>query len=162
MPEINRSENVMKSDINNKKGAATFVMAKAQGQSTSAAAVAAGISPKTGHRRMKTQEWNDAIQQMHALVVEQALEFAALHLADTLTTVKDIRDTGDSDSVRLGAARTILQIALQKTMRLELSVEDESPVEQEKQLNFRALNEEELMLFLALMAKLEGKNEHES
>lgn len=161
MSEIDRSELVMESEINNSKGNFRFVVERAKGQSIEDASTAAGFSKSTGLRRMKNPEVKAAIQQTRALLFEQTVAFTALHLSDTLQTVKDIKDKGASDSVKLSAAKAILQIAMAQMKQLDLSGEDESPVEQEKQLNFRALNAEELKLFLALMAKMKGEDESE-
>lgn len=162
MSEIDRPEPVMEYEIGKSKGDFRFVVEVAKGQSIEEASKAAGFSKSTGLRRMKNPELKAAIQETRALLFEQTIEFTALHLSNTLETVKKIKDTGASDSVKLSAAKAILQVAMAQMKHLDLSGGDESPVEQEKQLDFRALNAEELKLFLALMAKMKGEDESES
>ena len=162
MSEINRSEQSMNSDINKSKGGPKFVMAMAEGQTVLDASTEAGISKRTGYRRMQKQEWHNAIQETRAQMVELAVDFAASILVDTLNTVTEIKEKTDNDSVKLRASKLILQFAAAQMNQVQVNDWDESPVEQEKQLNFRALNKEELKLFLALMAKLEGEDESAS
>ena len=92
-------------------------------------------------------------------MVELAVDFAVSILVDTLNTVTEIKEKTDNDSVKLRASKLILQFAAAQMNQVQVNDWDESTVEQEKQLDFRALNAEEIKLFLALMAKLEGEDE---
>ncbi|MYC95368.1 MAG: hypothetical protein F4X14_10380 [Caldilineaceae bacterium SB0661_bin_32] len=147
------------SEINKSKGYPNFALAIAEGRTVHDAANAAGFSERTGYRRLEKKEWQDAIQEIRVLMVEQTIDFMSSNLHDTLETVKKLMEKADSDSVKLGAAKTILQMVIAQIKQLDLSRGDETPVKPEKKLDFRALSNEEIKLFLTLMAKMQGENE---
>ncbi|MCY3710974.1 MAG: hypothetical protein OXG26_18935 [Caldilineaceae bacterium] len=149
------------SAIHKSKGYPNFALAIAEGRTVHDASTAAGFSERTGYRRLEKQEWQDAIQEIRVLMAEQTVNFMSSNLHDTLETVKKLMDKADSDSVKLGAAKTILQMVIAQIKQLDLSRGDETPVKPEKKLDFRALTTEEIKQFLALMAKLQGENEPE-
>lgn len=135
------------------KGDTRFVFEMANGQSVKDASAAAGFSTRTGYRRMQQQGWHNAVQEMRAIMIEQALEFAVSNLVDALNTIAKLKETGDSDSVRLGAAKTILDFAAKEMKQVEVKALDEQPAKPAKP-DMSDFTRDELDTYLLLVDKI--------
>lgn len=96
-------------DIGSTKGEAALIVALAGGATIRDAARRASIGERTVYRRLDEPDFRQQVQAARADMVAQAvgkLADAATKAVDTLSALLD----GDSESVRLGAARAILEI----------------------------------------------------
>src|SRR5262245_10582637 len=92
-----------------RKGEDAFLLAVASGKSVREAAALADISERTGTRRMADPHFRGLVSDLRSRMVQQALgrlAEASTEAADTLRAL--LRAEGET--VRLGAARSILEI----------------------------------------------------
>jgi hypothetical protein len=92
------------------KGDAALVLALASGQTARDAAHLAGVGERTVTRRLADQEFRREVEALRADLIRQAagrLVEGMTQAADTLRSLLG----ADSATVRLGAARTILELA---------------------------------------------------
>lgn len=148
------------SEFDKTKGNTRFVFEMANGQSVKDASAAAGFSTRTGFRRMQQQEWHNAVQEMRALMIEQALEFVASNLVDALNTIAKLKETGDSDSVKLRAAKTVLDFAAKEMKQVEVKALDEQPAKPVKP-DLSDFTRDELDTYLLLVDKIKYIQEEE-
>jgi hypothetical protein len=86
-----------------------LVAALATGKSYREAAEAAHVSVRTVERRMAEQEFRGEVARARESLVERALARAADSMGDAITTLQTLMHASESDSVKLRAARTILE-----------------------------------------------------
>jgi hypothetical protein len=94
------------------------LLAFAGGASASEAALRAGVSERTAYRRLLDPQFQQLIAQARDKLIDDALG----QLADaSVTAVQTLRAlcTAESETVRLGAARSLLEL----TMRLREHVD---------------------------------------
>jgi hypothetical protein len=92
------------------KGDAALVLALAAGQTARDAARSAGVGERTATRRLADPAFRRRVEALRADLVRQAagrLVEGMTQAADTLRSLLEAR----SEAVRLGAARTILELA---------------------------------------------------
>jgi transposase len=104
----------------NRKGDAALITALAAGHSIKEAAKIAGVGERTAHRRLDDPAFKERVSEMRTEFLSEAvgrLSDATTEAAKTLRSLLESK----SDSVRLSAARSILEFApkLRETVELE-------------------------------------------
>jgi hypothetical protein len=105
-------------DIGRRKGDSALLVALAGGRTVRAAARAAGIGERTARRRLADPAFRARVAEMRADMVERALGRAARGMSAAADTLRRLL-RADKESVRLGAARALLEL----TVKLRESVE---------------------------------------
>ena len=103
-----------------RKGESALIAALAGGASVVDAAAAAGISEATAHRRLRESEFRRRVDEVRAEILLGAmaqLSAATTGAVETLTSLL----VAESESVRLGAARSILDTALRWREQADLA-----------------------------------------
>jgi hypothetical protein len=103
-----------------RKGEAALLVALASGMTVRDAAVAAGIGERTATRRVTDPGFRRQVAQLRANMVQRALgrlADASVQAVDTLRALL----SAEADTVKLGAARAILELGnrLRETVELE-------------------------------------------
>jgi hypothetical protein len=103
-----------------RKGDVALITALAAGHSIKEAAKIAGVGERTAHRRLDDPAFKERVNEMRGEFLSEAvgrLSDATTEAAKTLRSLLDSK----SDSVRLSAARTILEFApkLRETVEME-------------------------------------------
>jgi len=96
-----------------------LLLALACGASVESAARSAGVSPRTAHRRLKDPEFQRQLRKLKREMMERA---SSILTAGTLEAAKSFlafQDPSTSQTVRLGAARSIFQYSLKMQERLD-------------------------------------------
>jgi hypothetical protein len=105
-------------DIGRRKGDAALLLALASGRTVRAAARAAGIGERTATRRLADPAFRRRVSELRAEMVERALGRAAWGMRAAADTLRQLL-RAEKESVRLGAARALLEL----TVKLRESVE---------------------------------------
>jgi hypothetical protein len=90
----------------------SLLMALACGATVENAARSAGVSPRTAHRRLADAGFEERLRNLRAEMVQRSsgmLTAAALEAVKTLIT---LQEASQPASVRLGAARTVLEFGI--------------------------------------------------
>ncbi len=111
------------SDFVRRKGDLLLIVALAGGNTIRHAASVAGVAEKTVARRLEDAGFRQRVQDCRSALVERALGKLARASARAVNTLSKLLKS-ESDTARLGAARTILEIG----NRLRESVEIERRV----------------------------------
>ena len=109
--------------IGGRKAADTLLVALlASGESRRSAAAKAGVSESLVYRRLKDPQFLNAVEAARAELIDQALGRLS-QLADAAVITLGLLLKSDADTVRLGAARAILQSLLQTREQVTLASE---------------------------------------
>jgi hypothetical protein len=103
----------------------TLILALARGESVPAAARAAGFSERTARRRAVDPDLRLQVRQARSALLARAVG----QLADaTMAAVETLREllAAEGESVRLGAARSILDAAMRGSELIDLAERVES------------------------------------
>jgi hypothetical protein len=101
-----------------RKGEAALLLALAGGRTVRAAARAAGVGERTAARRLADPAFRRQVAELRAEMVERALGRAARGMSAAADTLRQLL-RAEKESVRLGAARALLEL----TVRLREGVE---------------------------------------
>lgn len=107
-------------EIGRRKGDAALLLALASGQTTRDAARTAGIGERTATRRVADPEFRRLIAQTRNEMTNRTLG----HITDAMTAAADTLRSllnAEAESVRLAAARTILELPNKMSISLELA-----------------------------------------
>ena len=74
------------------------------------AAHAAGISRRTAHRRLKEPRFQDRLRAIRGDMVQRAAGTLAAASSEAVKTLLTLQEDANPGSVRLGAARAILEL----------------------------------------------------
>ncbi len=88
-----------------------LVAALAGGATVQDAASSAGIAARTAYRRLKEPEFRRQVDEARAALIGQAIARLSAASTDAVSTLKDLL-TAESETVRLGAAKAILDLGL--------------------------------------------------
>jgi hypothetical protein len=102
-----------------RKGDEALLLALAAGRTVRDAAAAAGIGERTATRRMANPEFRRQVTELRADMVQRALGKLADAATEAVNTLRGLL-AGESESVKLGAARSILE--LKEAVELELRI----------------------------------------
>jgi hypothetical protein len=103
-----------------RKGEDTLLLALASGQTVRDAARAAGVGERTAARRWADPAFRRRVTRLRAELVERATGQLADGMAEAVATLRRLL-TAEGESVRLGAARSILELGnrLREAVELE-------------------------------------------
>jgi hypothetical protein len=96
-----------------------LAVALAAGQTVQAAADQAHVAPRTAYRRLADPTFLAGVRRLRAELVERALGHLADGMVEAAGTLRALLAAG-SESVRLGAARSILELACRLRENVEL------------------------------------------
>lgn len=96
-----------------------IVLALARGESVRRSARLAGVSERTVRRRLEDLEFRKSVRDARADSVERASSQMSHAMTEAVLTLRHLLTAG-SDSVRLGAARSILEIGCRLREVVEL------------------------------------------
>jgi hypothetical protein len=96
-----------------------LMLALARGDTMPVAAAAAGVSERTAYRRAADAAFRRRVAEMRAEMVARALGKLADSAADAVETLRGLL-TAPSGTVRLGAARAILELGNRMRESVEL------------------------------------------
>jgi hypothetical protein len=97
-----------------------LLMALVCGATVEAAARAADISQATAHRRLKDPEFCNQIQQTKADMVQRTASMLTASGMESVKTLLELQKSSNTGSVRLGAARAVLEIGMKAREFAEL------------------------------------------
>lgn len=103
-----------------RKGDAAFLLALAAGQTACDAALAAGIGERTATRQLADPAFRTRVSELQGEMVARALGHLADGMAEAAETLRALLKA-ESESVRLGAARSLLELGnkLRESVELE-------------------------------------------
>ena len=96
-------------DIGGRKGQEALALALASGQTIRDAAVAAGLGERTATRRVADPAFRQRVAALRSDMLARAAGQMADGMAEAVTTLRQLL-SAKSESVRLAAARSILEI----------------------------------------------------
>ncbi len=99
---------------------AALIAALAGGATVQDAATAAGVGVATARRRLKEPDFRHQVDQARAEILTGAMSRLSAACTDAVTTLTSLL-AAESESVRLGAARSILDAALRWREQTELA-----------------------------------------
>jgi hypothetical protein len=111
------------SGIERRKGDAALVAALASGRTVRDAAKAAGVSEATAHRRLREPAFRQAVSEARGRMVENAVGQLADASTAAVATLRALLEA-EADTVKLGAARAILEMGtkLRESVELEARI----------------------------------------
>jgi len=104
-----------------KKGDAELVLALAYGATPENAALKAGLSPRTVYRRLKEPSFRERVHQVRTEMTERAAGMLTAASMGAIRTLMHLQEAATSESVRLGAARSVLELACRMRENVELT-----------------------------------------
>lgn len=114
---------------NGRKNADALALALAAGDSIAAAAAKAGMGERTAYRRLADPAFRERIQRLRGEMIGQALGRLAAGMTEAAGVLRALL-RAESESVRLGAARSLLDLGV----KLRESVELQSKVDENESL----------------------------
>lgn len=97
----------------------TLAVCVAAGDTVRDAATTAGVSERTARRRMADPHFRDRVAKLRTEMTAQALGRMAARMASAADVLGELLNS-DRDSVRLGAARTLIEMGLKLRDTLEV------------------------------------------
>ena len=104
-----------------KKAQDVLLLALACGASVDAAASQAGLSPRTVYRRLATPGFRSQLSGLRADLVQRATGMLSAATLEAVKTLIALQEATTPAAVRLGAARTIIELGLRMREEGELS-----------------------------------------
>jgi hypothetical protein len=104
---------------NGRRNADVLALALAAGDSVSEAAQKAGMAERTAYRRLDDPAFRQRIQTLRGEMIGQALG----RMADSMTEAADVLRgllRADAETIRLGAARSLLDLGVKLRDSIEL------------------------------------------
>ena len=102
-----------------KNGEDQLITALASGTTVREAAKLAGVTERTVYRRLEDAEFRSHVQEARTVMFEQALGAVASAGVSAAQTLRDLL-RASSESVRLGAARSVLELGSRLRENIEL------------------------------------------
>jgi hypothetical protein len=102
-----------------RKGDATLLLALASGRTVRDAAQLAGVGERTATRRVADADFRRRVAELRGEMVGRALGRMADGMSEAADVLRALMTAGTPPAVRLGAARTLLEL----TVKLRESVE---------------------------------------
>ena len=127
-------------DIGRRRGDSELILALAAGETVRDAAKRAGVSERTAHRRLDGAEYRRRVIAARREMFGRAMGLLADGAACAVSTLRGLAETAKSESVRLNAAKGILDVANRWREVNDLS---ERVAELEEQLNGLQSNSEQ-------------------
>lgn len=108
-------------DTRRKKAEEQLLMALACGATVESVARSTGISERTIHRRLRDPEFAQRLQSLRADMVQRTSAMLTAASLESVKTLLELQHNGNPPAVRLGAARTVLELALKLREAAELT-----------------------------------------
>ena len=102
-----------------RKGDSLLLAAFASGMTVRDAAKAASVSESTAHRRMRDPTFKRQVAELRAGLIERAAGQLSEAATDAVTTLRALL-SASAETVRLGAARAILELGTKLRESVEL------------------------------------------
>src|SRR6266540_2460033 len=102
-----------------RKGDSALVAALAAGRTVRDAAKTAGVSEATAYRRVQEPAFRQAVTEARAKLIETAVGQLAEAATSAVATLRVLLEA-DAETVRLGAARAILELGAKLRESVEL------------------------------------------
>jgi hypothetical protein len=106
-----------------KKGDAALLLAMAAGQTVRDAARSAGIGERTATRRVADPDFRRQVGELRSEMVARALGKMADGMAEAAETLRALLALDTRPTVRLGAARALLELGVRLRESVELAAE---------------------------------------
>ncbi len=106
-------------EIGRRRGDAALLLALAAGQTVRDAARSAGIGERTATRRVADPDFRRRVTELRADMVGRALGRMADGMTDAADTLRALLNA-EGESVRLGAARSMLELSVKLRESVEL------------------------------------------
>ena len=97
-----------------------LLLALACGATIETAARQAGVSESTAHRRLKEQEFSLRLKDAKADMVRRATSMLTASAMESVKTLLDLQKNSHPPAVRLGAARSVLELGMKLRQMTEL------------------------------------------
>lgn len=104
-----------------KKAQDVVLLALACGASVDAAAAQAGLSPRTVYRHLASPGFRSQLTSLRADLVQRATGMLGAAALEAVKTLMSLQEATTPAAVRLGAARTIIELGLKLREEGELS-----------------------------------------
>ena len=101
----------------------TLILALACGATIEKAAQQADVSETTVYRRLKEQAFSHRLQEARADMVRRASSMLTASAMESVKTLLDLQKPAQPPAVRLGAARSVLEIGIKLRQLVELEQE---------------------------------------
>ena len=103
-----------------------LILALATGQPVRDAAEQAGVSERTAYRRLEDAEFRRQVSEVRGAMFDQAVGKLADGAVEAVTTLRTLASKAESETVRLSAAKAVLDIGsrLRETAELEQRMAD--------------------------------------
>jgi len=97
----------------------SIALALASGATIAQAAEKAGCSPRTVYRRLEDLSFGKAVAELRSQMITQAAGQLAARMGEAVETLQTLLKA-ESENVRLGASRSILEMAIRFREQLEI------------------------------------------
>lgn len=112
-----------------------LLLSLATGATVEAAAAQAQVSESTVYRRLSDPDFAERLTQMRSAMVRRAMDLLTTAAAQAVQTLVDLQDEKAPPTVRLGAARAVLELGSKLRTEGELAARLEAA---ERALGLRA------------------------
>jgi hypothetical protein len=104
-----------------RKGDVALVLGLAGGKTVRNAAWDAGVSERTAYRRLDSADFRQQVSQARAEMLVRAVGMLVEASGDAVQVLRRLSKTAKSETVRLGASRSILELGnrLQESVEIE-------------------------------------------
>jgi hypothetical protein len=109
-----------------------LALAIAAGKSLRDAAAVTGLSERTAYRRLAEESFRQRINDLRAEMMQRSLGKMADAMADAADVLRKLMAEAERESVRLGAARTVLELSVRIRETVDLEVRVKALEEREK------------------------------
>ncbi len=113
-------------EIGRRKGDAALLLALAAGQTVRDAARLSGVGERTATRRVADLDFRRRVAELRAEMIDRALGRMADGMADAAATLRRLL-SAESESVRLGACRAMLELGVKLREGAELDQRNAGP-----------------------------------
>jgi len=103
-----------------RNGDAALIAALASGATVQDAAATAGVGVATAHRRLAEPAFRAQVDEARRAAIDLAVARLSDSASFTATTLRELAGSAESETVRLGACRTILELGLKWREHSEL------------------------------------------
>ena len=97
-----------------------FLMSMACGATVESAAVKAGISPRTAHRRLLTPAFQGRLNEVKTAMVKRAADMLTAATMESIKTLLALQESKIPPGTRLGACRAVIELGTRLRESAEL------------------------------------------
>jgi hypothetical protein len=111
-----------------------LLLALACGATVESAAAKAGVTPRTAHRRLKDPAFQKRLREMKDEMLKRNSSMLTALNGEAIKTLASLQERGTPPSVRLGAARAVIELSARLRESAELH-ERITALEQQVEVN---------------------------